>query len=162
MTTQPADLRDRIAEALHARLACTADIRLVEGGEYAFVPEVTDAERMRIADAVLAVLPAPADQAALARVRTVLETEAVVGRSALEYRGLITSALMAAETDEQRADREETEHDHAQGDHTHCGPTCEVEYPTEQLRNFILAKGYPGTAGMLDELLRRAATGARP
>lgn len=31
------------------------------------------------------------------RVRAVLETEAVVGRSALEYRGLIASALMADE-----------------------------------------------------------------
>jgi hypothetical protein len=38
-----------------------------------------------------------ADQAAVERVRAVLETEAVEGRSALEYRGLITSALMAAE-----------------------------------------------------------------
>jgi hypothetical protein len=44
---------------------------------------------------------APADRAALAaeaaveRVRSVLESEAVVGRSALDYRGLITSALMA-------------------------------------------------------------------
>ncbi|MFI0268600.1 hypothetical protein [Streptomyces luteogriseus] len=36
-----------------------------------------------------------ADRAALERVRAVLETEAVVGRSALEYRGLIASALMA-------------------------------------------------------------------
>jgi len=35
------------------------------------------------------------DQAALDRIRVVLETEAVVGRSALEYRGLIASALMA-------------------------------------------------------------------
>jgi hypothetical protein len=32
---------------------------------------------------------------AVERVRAVLETEAVVGRSALEYRGLIASALMA-------------------------------------------------------------------
>lgn len=45
-----------------------------------------------------AVVQAPAtDQTAIERVRAVLETEAVVGRSALEYRGLITSALMAAE-----------------------------------------------------------------
>ncbi|MGX1221963.1 hypothetical protein [Streptomyces ambofaciens] len=35
---------------------------------------------------------------ALQRIRTVLETEAVVGRTALEYRGLITAALMADET----------------------------------------------------------------
>jgi hypothetical protein len=37
----------------------------------------------------------PADRAAIERVRSVLESEAVVGRSALDYRGLITSALMA-------------------------------------------------------------------
>ncbi|MFF3928198.1 hypothetical protein [Streptomyces hirsutus] len=61
-----------------------------------------------------------------------------------------------AETDEQRADREETERDHARGDHTHCGIGCEVELPTEHLRNFVVAKGYPGTKGALDELLRRA------
>lgn len=34
-------------------------------------------------------------RATLARVREVLETEAVVGRTALEYRGLITTALLA-------------------------------------------------------------------
>lgn len=39
----------------------------------------------------------PSDRAAVERVRAVLETEAVVGRSALDYRGLITSALMADE-----------------------------------------------------------------
>ncbi|UDM00047.1 hypothetical protein [Streptomyces longhuiensis] len=61
-----------------------------------------------------------------------------------------------AETDEERADREETERAHAHGDHTYCGATCETEFPTELLRNTILAKGYPGTAGMLDEMLRRA------
>ncbi|MGW3191629.1 hypothetical protein ACWDBT_27690 [Streptomyces ardesiacus] len=37
-------------------------------------------------------------RATLNRVRTVLETEAVVGRTALEYRGLIAAALMADET----------------------------------------------------------------
>ncbi|MER5694897.1 hypothetical protein ACWDBO_31305 [Streptomyces mirabilis] len=47
--------------------------------------------------------PRPADratptaEAAVERVRSVLESEAVVGRSALDYRGLITSALMADE-----------------------------------------------------------------
>lgn len=65
------------------------------------------------------------------------------------------------ETDEQRADREETERDHTTGDHTYCGITCETELPTEHLRNFVIAKGYPGTKGALDELLRRAAV-ARP
>ncbi|MFJ5973555.1 hypothetical protein [Streptomyces sp. NPDC093060] len=62
----------------------------------------------------------------------------------------------AAETDEERADREATERDHARGDHTYCGITCEIEMPTEHLRNFVIAKGYPGTRGALDELLRRA------
>ncbi|NUU26026.1 MAG: hypothetical protein HOV68_31685 [Streptomycetaceae bacterium] len=64
------------------------------------------------------------------------------------------------ETDEQRADRLETERDHAAGDHQYCGVTCEAEFPSDMLRNGILAKGYPGTAGMLDELLRRVATAA--
>src|SRR5690554_1942626 len=54
----PADqaaLRDRIAEALLDHLSRTADIRTSSsGGELAFMPEVTDAERMRMADAVLA------------------------------------------------------------------------------------------------------------
>lgn len=64
------------------------------------------------------------------------------------------------ETDDQRADREETEREHAAGIHTHCGLTCEVDLPTEHLRNFVIAKGYPGTKGALDELLRRAAASA--
>lgn len=69
------------------------------------------------------------------------------------------------ETDEereQREDQEATARDHAAGDHQHCGVTCEVEMPTHHLRNFILAKGYPGTAGALDELLRRAAAPPAP
>lgn len=57
---------------------------------------------MAVADAEQPAVPAgqaPAtDQAAVGRVRAVLETEAVVGRSALEYRGLIVSALMADES----------------------------------------------------------------
>lgn len=61
------------------------------------------------------------------------------------------------ETDEQRADRLETERSHAAGNHAYCDVTCETESPSETLRNFILAKGYPGTGGALDELLRRAA-----
>jgi hypothetical protein len=60
------------------------------------------------------------------------------------------------ETDEQRADRLETERAHNEGEHAFCGTTCKVEMPSDMLRNFILAKGYPGTAGALDELLRRA------
>lgn len=62
---------------------------------------------------------------------------------------------------ERAADEHETTVEHARGEHEHCGPTCETAYPGAHLRNFILAKGYPGTAGALDELLRRAAQ-ARP
>ncbi|MFJ5886822.1 hypothetical protein [Streptomyces californicus] len=76
-----------------------------------------------------------------------------------------TAAEGAEETDEeqeQREDREATARDHAAGDHQHCGFTCEVKLPTEHLRNFVIAKGYPGTAGALDELLRRAAAPPAP
>lgn len=58
---------------------------------------------------------------------------------------------------ERAVDERETEAQHARGEHKFCSPTCEVEFPSQLLRNGILAKGYPGTAGMLDELLRRAA-----
>ena len=81
--------------------------------------------------------------------------------TAVEFRAAASAVVSpptdrAAETEEERADREETERDHARGDHTYCGITCEVEMPTEHLRNFVIAKGYPGTKGALDELLRRA------
>lgn len=56
-------------------------------------------------------------------------------------------------------DRHEEEQAHADGDHECCGVTCEVSMPSELMRNFILAKGYPGTEGALNELLRRAAEG---
>ncbi|MCI3240261.1 hypothetical protein [Streptomyces spinosisporus] len=49
-------LRDQIDKALHDHLARTADIRPTQSGEMAFMPEVTDAERLRMADAVLAVI----------------------------------------------------------------------------------------------------------
>lgn len=60
--------------------------------------------------------------------------------------------------DGELCDRHETERAHAEGEHAFCGVTCEVEFPTEMLRNTTIAGGIPGTAGMLDELLRRAAT----
>lgn len=59
--------------------------------------------------------------------------------------------------DGELCDRHETERAHAEGEHTFCGLTCEAEFPTEMLRNAIIAGGIPGTAGMLDELVRRAA-----
>ncbi|MFH9765131.1 hypothetical protein ACH4N4_30640 [Streptomyces microflavus] len=71
----------------------------------------------------------------------------------------------AEETDEEREQREDMEataRAHAAGDHDHCGPTCEAEFPTDHLRNFVIAKGYPGTVGALDELLRRAAAPPAP
>ncbi|MDX3637792.1 hypothetical protein PV728_47990 [Streptomyces europaeiscabiei] len=66
-TTEQTALRERVAEALLDHLSRTADIRPGRDGDLAFMPEVTDAERMRLADAVLAVLPAPADRAATLR-----------------------------------------------------------------------------------------------
>lgn len=74
----------------------------------------------------------------------------------------IRTAAGQPETDEQRVGREEAERLHAAGDHQCCGATCEVEMPSVLLRNFIVAKGYPGTAGALDELLRRAALTVPP
>src|SRR5690606_9701368 len=66
--TAQAALRGRIAEALLDHRSRAADIRTSSsGGELAFMPEVTDAERMRMADAVLAVLPEAADPAAVLR-----------------------------------------------------------------------------------------------
>jgi hypothetical protein len=55
---------------------------------------MSDGDR-RAVDSFRAYLTA---RGALQRIRTVLETEAVVGRTALEYRGLITAALMDDET----------------------------------------------------------------
>lgn len=51
----PAARRDRYAEALLDHLSRTADIRPCKDDQLAFMPEVTDTERMRIADAVVAV-----------------------------------------------------------------------------------------------------------
>ncbi|MGW3135940.1 hypothetical protein [Streptomyces sp. NPDC001139] len=59
-------------------------------------------------------------------------------------------------------DAHETEQAHADGEHAFCGPTCEVEFPSEMLRNTILCRAYPGSSQMLDELLRRAAAGKVP
>ncbi|MGW6600505.1 hypothetical protein [Streptomyces sp. NPDC055036] len=64
------------------------------------------------------------------------------------------------ETAEQCTDREETERDHAAGNHQYCGLTCETEFPSDMLRNGILARAIPGSARILDELLRRASAPA--
>ncbi len=63
--------------------------------------EAAKVNARELADALAVLLPPTTDRTALERVRAVLETEAVVGRSALEYRGLITSALMADEAQQQ-------------------------------------------------------------
>lgn len=62
--TDPTALRERIAEALLDHLSRTADIRKGRTGELAFMPEVTDAERTRIAEHLATVLPAPTEQTA--------------------------------------------------------------------------------------------------
>ncbi|MCU1613899.1 MAG: hypothetical protein JWO98_1439 [Frankiales bacterium] len=59
--------------------------------------------------------------------------------------------------DGELCDVHEEEQAHADGEHAFCGVRCEVQFPSEPMRNFILAKGYPGAAGALNELLRRAA-----
>lgn len=68
----------------------------------------------------------------------------------------ITDQDPGPETDEERADRLETESEHAAGIHGHCGVTCEEEFPSDMLRNTILVRAIPGSATMLDELIRRA------
>ncbi|WEH43941.1 hypothetical protein [Streptomyces sp. AM 2-1-1] len=90
----------------------------------------------------------PADQAAIAKFTEYL---------ARRRRSFAAVAEEEPENDEQRADREETERAHEAGNHEHCGPTCEVEFPSGKLRNTILYAALPGSARMLDELLRRAA-----
>ena len=64
------------------------------------------------------------------------------------------------ESDEEKEEREETERAHNSGDHQYCGPTCEVEFPSEMLRNAILHRAFPGSGRMLDELIRRAVAEA--
>ncbi|MCX4703902.1 hypothetical protein [Streptomyces sp. NBC_01373] len=131
-------LRDRIELAIHSELT-----------EYRLGPD-TGMIVQRLTDAALGALPTSSDRAALERVRAVLETEAVVGRSALEFRGLIALALMADEAQQQpdtvrprcphcqlphdltpgsmaaracemvRADIAEAERRHTEGDHSRC------------------------------------------
>ncbi|GAA4823938.1 hypothetical protein [Streptomyces ziwulingensis] len=175
VSSPPADqttLRDRIRRAVCEAegFMWSTDTDMLEPDEYG-----------EVADAVLAVLPAPADRAAIVGDAVTAVRDGDLGprggmsrdyengwwdsRAAAEerVRRLADEAQPATpdtETDEQRADREETERDHARGDHTYCGITCETEMPTKHLRNFVIAKGYPGTKGALDELLRRARTAA--
>ncbi|MGW5636478.1 hypothetical protein, partial [Streptomyces sp. NPDC003832] len=88
--TDQTGLRDRIAEALLDHLSRTADIRPSRDGEMAFMPEVTDEERLRIADAVMAV--ADAEQA---------ELRAEVGRLSDWYR-TVSERVATAEADRDR------------------------------------------------------------
>lgn len=148
------ELRDRITATL---------LTLTEPAAIGMQPE--DLARMLAGAAYLAGsstdvydrLPAVEQQRWLAVARERLALAAAAVR-----RKQRTGEKQQPETDEERADREETEREHAAGIHAHCGVTCEVELPTEHLRNFVLAKGYPGTAGALDELLRRASVKSTP
>jgi hypothetical protein len=56
----------------------------------------------------------------------------------------------------------EEEQAHAEGEHEFCGITCEIQMPSALMYNSIVAHGIPGTGGMLNELLRRAAAGLLP
>jgi hypothetical protein len=55
--------------------------------------------------------------------------------------------------------KHEREWAHEEGDHGLCEQeiTCEVAYPFEEMRNYILWRAAPGSGNMLKELLRRAA-----
>ncbi|MGW1546635.1 hypothetical protein [Streptomyces sp. NPDC002346] len=88
-----------------------------------------------------------------------METEAAALAVARQILGTPAAPAVTEEpeTEEQRADRLATERDHTAGDHQYCGLTCEAEFPSDMLRNAILARAIPGSARMLDELLRRAA-----
>lgn len=54
----------------------------------------------------------------------------------------------------------EEEKAHADGEHEYCSVTCEVAMPTELMRNSLIAWAPPGGKGILAELERRAAAGA--
>jgi hypothetical protein len=175
------DLRDRIAAALMQWAEANNSPRYASMRR----TETVRANAYGRADAVLAVLPADnrttvlleaADAVAAERathirpglnhwnpmrLQGMASAEELLRRLADEAQQDPAPGAKERETEEQRADREETERDHAAGDHRYCGQTCEVEFPTEHLRNFVIAKGYPGTKSALAELLRRA-TVARP
>jgi hypothetical protein len=57
-------------------------------------------------------------------------------------------------------DAHEAAQAHARGEHRWCDITCREAMGTEEMTNFVVAKGFPGTAGALRELLRRAAEDA--
>ncbi|CAH9419563.1 hypothetical protein SGL43_06618 [Streptomyces globisporus] len=74
----------------------------------------------------------------------------------------VTEGAATEETDEERTDRLHVERAHVEGEHALCGVTCEATFPSVMLRNGILARAVPGSAVMLDELLRRAAAPPAP
>ncbi|MFE1109678.1 hypothetical protein ACFW5U_27845 [Streptomyces rochei] len=172
MTDQTTPLRDRITRWEQAAWAAG---RTVDRNALAVYMAIADQEQAAVLREAIDVareeghrleVEAGIEAARGARcvaylLRKLLANEQPLRRVADETATTETQAAAPAETDEERADREETERDHARGDHTHCGLTCEVQMPTEHLRNFVIAKGYPGTKGALAELERRAAAGAR-
>ncbi|MFF5842157.1 hypothetical protein ACFY74_11890 [Streptomyces massasporeus] len=174
-----AALRNRIAEALEQ-----ADYR-------------PDMRRGDLADAVLPVLPAPVDRAAVLREveaalrargkrltgeyndSDILHEDGPAAAAATWKRAAELVGRMADEAqptqpqptpcstpnpceDGELCATHEEQQAHAAGEHDACGITCEVQMPTAPMRNSIVAHGIPGTAGMLDELLRRAAAGLLP
>jgi hypothetical protein len=177
-------LRDRIAEALYAH---DHPSHLVPLNETGMGPAYRES-----ADAVLAVLPAPTGRAAVLReVEAALRTRGkrlageyndsdilhedgpaatvatwkraaeLVGRMADEAQPTPCSQPNPCQDGELCATHEEQQA-HAAGEHEYCGITCETQMPTAPMRNSIVAHGIPGTTGMLDGLLRRAAAGLLP
>lgn len=49
--------------------------------------------------------------------------------------------------------------DHRSGIHKYCNVDCEDAMPSQLMYNSIVVYGLPGTKGMLNELMKRAAEG---
>jgi len=165
-------IRAALEPAAHAACNCDAEVHIGAG----FYHQSWCATRQPAAPADRATVL----NAAAQRLYTALfpAVYADMGQKAAEGVNRAVSELrrMAAETpqptpcsepdgcdpDGDLCDRHETERAHTEGEHAFCGPTCEVEFPSDKLRNTILYRAIPGSAGMLDELLRRAASGQLP
>jgi hypothetical protein len=168
--TAPAEpAADRAADAW---VPCSPKWLAANPGQCAAAPRLAGPEGIsHLHPAVLAVLPAPTDRAAVLREaadRMVTEVQQTMRTTpgdarlpgllaAIEGLRRMADEAQSDETDEERADRQETERDHSSGNHRYCGVTCEAEFPSDMLRNTILYRAIPGSKAMLAELERRAA-----
>lgn len=105
------DLRQRCADALIDHLSRTADIRPHSGdsGELAFMPEVTNSELTRIADAVMAVRDTELEQARAERDRYRLARDSARRRAECLL-GTLDGTQSNLERAEAALDRERKQH----------------------------------------------------